>query len=345
MRWLTTIRILFFVIFTVIVFEIIIRLGYSLPIGIIGGLITAAALLGLEYFIVRKRSRDVLALFAGITVALVTANLLAFFVTKIDILASVKPYVYIFFNILILYLFGSFAYHKKDELKFLDVFYHKKGYSKGRVPPKIVDTSVIIDGRILGIAKTGFLEGEIIVPKFVLRELQRIADAKDHAKRTKGRRGLDVLKELQQLPDFNLVISSEDVPRVKEVDHKLIELARRKKAKILTIDYNLKKLADIEGVRVLNINELSKELKPILVPGDIIRVKVLKQGKEEDQGIGYLEDGTMVVVENGADYIGEELECAVISMLQTDAGRMIFAKPKNVVQRRHNEHHHPNNHR
>lgn len=345
MRWLTTIRILFFVIFTVIVFEIIIRLGYSLPISIIGGLITAAALLGLEYFIVRKRSRDVLALFAGITVALITANLLAFFVTKIYILASVKPYVYIFFNILILYLFGSFSYHKRDELKFLDVFYHKRGYLKGRVPPKIVDTSVIIDGRILGIAKTGFLEGEIIVPKFVLRELQRIADAKDHAKRTKGRRGLDVLKGLQQLPDFNLVISSEDVPRVKEVDHKLIELARRKKAKILTIDYNLKKLADIEGVRVLNINELSKELKPILVPGDIIRVKVLKQGKEEDQGIGYLEDGTMVVVENGADYIGEELECSVISMLQTDAGRMIFAKPRNVVQRKHNEHHHQNNHR
>jgi len=191
---------------------------------------------------------------------------------------------------------------------------------------KILDTSVIIDGRIYDICKTRFLEGTLIIPNFVLAELQFIADSSDPIKRQKGRRGLDVLNKLRTETEVNIEISKIDFPSIKEVDAKLIELARKLNAKLITTDLNLSKIARLEGVATLNVNDLSNAIKPLVVPGEKLRIKVIKPGKEQDQGIGYLSDGTMIVLENGAKYVGQEVDTEVTSVLQTSAGRLIFAK-------------------
>ncbi len=321
-------RALFFVLTVLLGTAMIHSLGLSITLSVPLAFLFGIILLLLEHFLTKVRARDIIAILVGLSVALVTANITAFLVTLIPFFQPAKMWVYLLANLTGLYLFGSYAYYRRHELKFLEYFLRESRTSMTR--KKIVDTSAIIDGRVLGIAKSGFLEGELIVPKFILRELQRIADSKDHVKRTKGRRGLDVLKELQQIPTLSVIISSEDVPKTREVDQKLIELAKRLQAVIMTTDFNLKKLADIHGVTVLNVNELSSELKPILVPGDTISIKIIKQGKEESQGVGYLEDGTMVVVENGREYLGREVVASIVSFLQTDSGRIIFAKPKEV---------------
>jgi uncharacterized protein YacL len=191
---------------------------------------------------------------------------------------------------------------------------------------KVIDTSVIIDGRILDIVQSGFLEGPLILPRFVLRELQLIADSADALKRTRGRRGLEVLTKLQALTTLEIV--ERDYDDLAHVDAKLVRLAQEREAKLLTNDFNLNRVAHVEGVSVLNINELANAVKPMLLPGEELRVTVLKEGKEPHQGIGYLDDGTMIVVENGRRLIGETVEVAVTSSLQTMAGRMIFAKAK-----------------
>jgi uncharacterized protein YacL len=325
MRWLTFYRFGFVVLFILLGRSLGVRIGFGPLESTLMSLGIGLSLLVLEYFVATRRAKDVLAFLFGFTMALIISNLFAYIITQIPLLRGARFWIYLLSNLVGIYIFGSFAYHKREELRFLNFFF--KAPHRYLLSPKILDTSVIIDGRILGIAKSGFLDGEIIVPRFILRELQRIADSKDHSKRTRGRRGLDVLKEMQEIAGLNLVISYDDFPSVKEVDQKLIELAKRKRAKIVTIDYNLKKMADLQGVKVLNINELSKELKPILMPGDIIQVKVIKQGKEETQGVGYLEDGTMVVIENGSIYMGQEVLSVVETVLQTEAGRMVFAKP------------------
>lgn len=194
--------------------------------------------------------------------------------------------------------------------------------------PKVVDTSSIIDGRIADICETGFLEGPILIPQFVLRELQHIADQTDPMRRTRGRRGLDVLDRLQKSSKAPVRIIEEDYPEIREVDQKLIELARRKGAKIVTNDYNLNKVAKIHGIEVLNVNELAQALRPIVLPGESLRIQVIREGKEPDQGVGYLEDGTMVVVEDGKRFIGQEVEITVTSVLQTPSGRIIFGREK-----------------
>jgi len=194
--------------------------------------------------------------------------------------------------------------------------------------PKVLDTSSIIDGRIADVCETGFIEGPILIPQFVLRELQRIADSTDPLKRNRGRRGLDVLDRLQKQSKASVVIVEEDFPDIKEVDAKLVELAKRRRAKIITNDYNLNKVAGLHGIEVLNINELSTALRPVVLPGETVRVQLIREGKEPEQGVGYLEDGTMVVVEGGKRLIGQELEVLVTSVLQTPAGRMIFGRPK-----------------
>jgi uncharacterized protein YacL len=193
----------------------------------------------------------------------------------------------------------------------------------------LVDTSSLIDGRILEIAKIGFLTGRIIIFKFVLNELQNIADSNNHLKRTKGRRGLQILKELQKVSGITIEIIDEDISEVKEVDEKLIRFAKIKNAKILTVDYNLNKVADIQDIKVLNVNELSNSIKPLFLPGENIEVQVVQKGKDPDQGVGYLEDGTMVVIENGNRYIGKKINANVKRIFQTDAGRMIFVVPEN----------------
>ena len=191
---------------------------------------------------------------------------------------------------------------------------------------KILDTSVIIDGRIADIADTGFLDGILVIPQFVLRELQLVADSSDSMKRNRGRRGLDVLQRIQKMAHANVQIVEEDFPEVREVDLKLIELAKVYEGKIVTNDFNLNKVAQLRGVDVLNINELANALKPIVLPGETMRVFILKEGKEYNQGVAYLDDGTMVVVDNAKRMISKTIDVTVTSVLQTTAGKMIFGK-------------------
>ena len=191
---------------------------------------------------------------------------------------------------------------------------------------KILDTSVIIDGRIADIAETGFLDGLIVIPQFVLRELQLVADSADSLKRNRGRRGLDILQRLQKAANLQIQIVEDDFPSVREVDLKLIELAKLYEGKIMTNDFNLNKVAQLQGVEVLNINELANSLKPIVLPGEIMKVFILKEGKEYNQGVAYLDDGTMVVVDNARKMIGKTIDISVTSVLQTTAGKMIFGK-------------------
>lgn len=196
--------------------------------------------------------------------------------------------------------------------------------------PKILDTSVIIDGRIADITKSGFLEGDLIVPGFVLEELQHIADSSDVLKRNRGRRGLDILNKIQKEPYSNVRIIEEDYDDVGEVDSKLVRLAKDMNGKVVTNDYNLNKVCELHGVAVLNINELANSVKPVVLPGEELKVHVIKDGKEQGQGVGYLDDGTMIVVDGGRRYIGQTVAVLVTSVLQTAAGRMIFAKPKSM---------------
>ena len=192
----------------------------------------------------------------------------------------------------------------------------------------LIDTSVIIDGRIVDIAKTGFLPGNLVIPRFVLNELQYIADSAENLRRQRGRRGMEVLAELQKDHSIKTTIADIDVEGVREVDEKLVMLGRQMKAPILTNDFNLNRVAELQGVNVLNINELANAVKSILLPGEGLTVRVIQEGKEVGQGVGYLDDGTMVVVEEGRDYIGQEINVAVTKVLQTAAGRMIFSKPE-----------------
>ncbi|HEY7411072.1 MAG TPA: PIN domain-containing protein [Vicinamibacteria bacterium] len=191
---------------------------------------------------------------------------------------------------------------------------------------KVLDTSVIIDGRIADICETGFVDGTLVVPQFVLRELQQVADSSDSLKRNRGRRGLDILQKVQKMAGVQVQIVETDFPEVREVDLKLIELAKRMNAKIVTDDFNLNKVAQLRGVRVLNINELANSLKPVVLPGEVMKVFIIKEGKEAGQGVGYLDDGTMVVVDQAKKALGKTIDVCVTSVLQTTAGKMIFCR-------------------
>jgi len=225
------------------------------------------------------------------------------------------------------YLFAYLAYKRHTDMARVLGF---KGLlqqpgAKHFVRPKLLDPSVIIDGRISDVVVTGFLEGDLIVPSFVLDELQAIADSSEPGKRARGRRGLDTVRDLQET-HTRLIIIERDFPSMAEVDAKLIRLAKEMKACILTTDYNLNKLAQIQGVEVLNVNELSNSLKTMVLPGESLGVKVLREGKEEDQGVAYLDDGTMVVIEGGRNRVGEEVQVEVTSVLQNPSGRLIFTR-------------------
>ncbi len=191
---------------------------------------------------------------------------------------------------------------------------------------RILDTSVIIDGRIADLCETGFLDGTLVIPQFVLKELQMVADSSDAMKRNRGRRGLDILQKIQKMANVDVLISDTDFPHVREVDSKLIELARVMQGKIVTNDFNLNKVAQLRGVEVLNINELANALKPVVLPGEVMKVFILKEGKEYNQGVAYLDDGTMVVVDNARRMISKNIDIVVTSVLQTTAGKMIFGR-------------------
>ena len=231
----------------------------------------------------------------------------------------------VFTAILFSYLGAITVLRGQDEFNFVIPFVKLEGKGAGE-ELIILDTSVIIDGRIADIAETHFLSGRLILPRFVLNELQLIADSSDPLKRNRGRRGLDVLNRIKSNPHLEVKIQEMDFPEFSTVDAKLVKLGQVMNAKVFTNDYNLNKVAELQGVKVLNINELANAVKPVVMPGEAMQVKILKEGKEHDQGVAYLNDGTMVVVDNGRRRIGQTLNVIVTSVLQTQAGRMIFAK-------------------
>ncbi len=276
----------------------------------------------IENHVQRIPTQDIVITTVGLTVGLIIANLLGFALVGIP---YIGPYLPIVSNILFGYLGLSIAYKKREELGAL-LSIPRGGKAAKREQYKILDTSVIIDGRIADIVRAGFLEGVLVVPTFVLEELQHIADSSDSLRRKRGRRGLDILQDLQKQLGANVQIVDKDFDDVAEVDRKLIKLAQTINGKLLTTDYNLNKVCELHGVSVLNVNELASSVRPVVLPGEEMVVQVLKEGKEVSQGVGYLEDGTMIVVDNGRKHIGESLPVVVTSVLQTAAGRMIFAR-------------------
>ncbi len=213
---------------------------------------------------------------------------------------------------------------------------HSNQEAQDEVSGKILDSSVIIDGRILKIAKTNFIEGSFIIPNFVLREIQLISDSSDPVKRNRGRRGLDMLNELQKLNNIEVKISYVDYPEIRDVDSKLVRLARDINGKLITNDFNLEKVAEVQGIQVLNLNALTEALRPIVLPGEELKIQIVKEGKDENQGIGYLDDGTMVVIEDGKELIGKIVKVTVTSIIQTAAGKMIFTKAQGPIVENNN---------
>lgn len=270
----------------------------------------------------------------GFIVGLVMAYLISQPFTQIPYVGTVIPFV---FYIILGYLGVTIPHRKKDDISSTLGNMRKDPRDRAKVQnrscPKILDTSVIIDGRIADICKTGFIEGPLIIPEFVLEELQHIADSSDSLKRNRGRRGLDILNKIQKELDVEVIINDKKFDDVKEVDSKLLKLTQFLKGKIITNDYNLNKVAEVQGIAVLNINELANAVKPVVLPGEEMVVQVVRDGKESNQGLAYLDDGTMIVVESGRKFIGETIDVIVTSVLQTSAGRMIFAKPKSMVDR------------
>jgi uncharacterized protein YacL len=275
----------------------------------------------------------------GLIIGLFIANQIGAPLARIK---YVGPYLSLAVSLFFGYLGLSFGIKKREEMLSF-VLSIKRFATKEKdklqkvvspkIPCKVLDTSVIIDGRISDICKTGFIEGTLVIPNFVLEELQHIADSSDLLKRNRGRRGLDILNKLRQDFDMMLEIVDKDYDDISEVDSKLICLAKDMKGYVVTNDFNLNKVAQLQGVNVLNINELANAVKPVVLPGEEMVVRLLKEGKESGQGIGYLDDGTMIVVENGRRFMGQVIEVIVTSVLQTAAGRMIFAKPKYMDKR------------
>lgn len=283
---------------------------------------------------------DILVGSIGLIIGLVIAYLISQLLMQIPILlvgTILSVLLYIFLG----YLGISIAIQKRDDLSNLAALFRRGSSSKDRLyekksdrnTPKILDTSVIIDGRIADIVQTGFIEGAIIIPEFILEELRHIADSSDTLKRNRGRRGLDILNRIQKELNIEVQIIDKDFDDVAEVDIKLLKLAQHMDGKVITNDYNLNKVAELQGVPVLNINELANAVKPVVLPGEEMIVQVIKEGKESGQGVAYLDDGTMIVVEGGRKHIGETMGVLVTSVLQTAAGRMIFAKPKSQVDK------------
>lgn len=231
------------------------------------------------------------------------------------------------------YLGMAMALRGRDEFSVI-IPYVRLSRQDRREESCVVDTSAIIDGRLLDLCKARFIEGRLLVPKFVLKELQTVADSTDPIKRSRGRRGLEVLNQLRQLPTVDVRVHEEDLPAVAEIDAKLVKLAQILGTRIITTDYNLNKVAEFQNVSVLNVNELSQALRPVVLPGEMLDLKPIKEGKEHNQAVAYLDDGTMVVVENGRSLIGQTIRGVVTSVLQTAAGRMVFVRPEGTAPKK-----------
>lgn len=268
----------------------------------------------------------------GMIIGLIIATFAGIPIAKIH--PIIGPILYIFIDIVAATIGIKLFMKRKDDIISLGMSLkksstrEKKHKGNGESIPKVLDTSVIIDGRIFDICETGFIEGPLVIPNFVLDELRHISDSADGLKRNRGRRGLDVLNKIQKELKIETQIWEGDFPEIAEVDSKLLKLAQVLGGKVITNDYNLNKVAEFQGVPVLNINELANSVKPVVIPGEEMKVVVMKDGKEPTQGVAYLDDGTMIVVEGGKRFMGQEIYVIVTSVLQTAAGRMIFAKPK-----------------
>jgi uncharacterized protein YacL len=293
----------------------------------LAGAAFAGAAILIETRIAKLSLKRLIGIAAGVIAGLVCAALVSVVLGRLG--SETSPALH-FAQVICLLLFvyvGAVTGSAKGELLNLGAFGGVFGTETDvRQNHKILDTSVIIDGRIADIADTGFLDGVLVIPQFVLHELQMVADSADSMKRNRGRRGLDVLQRIQKMGNIKVQIVLEDFPQVREVDMKLIELAKVYSCKIITNDFNLNKVAHLRGVEVLNINELADSLKPIVLPGELMRVFILKEGKEYNQGVAYLDDGTMVVVDNARRMISKTIDISVTSVLQTTAGKMIFGK-------------------
>ncbi len=274
----------------------------------------------------RMPVQQLLAATVGLTVGLVIASLSTFPLSMLprplnQILPFLSAVVFGYIGVLVM------TARQQEIFAFLRGRLPERPEDWGEIPPVLLDTSVIIDGRIADISRTGFIRSEMLVPRFILTELQHIADSPDPLRRNRGRRGLDMLRRLQEEADIPVRIVDLDVPEARSADDKLVLLARRLRCPIVTNDYNLNRVAEIQGVTVLNINELANAVRAVYLPGESLRVHIIQEGKEPDQGVGYLDDGTMIVVENGRPFIGTEIDTIVTKVLQTAAGRMIFARP------------------
>ncbi len=298
--------------------------------GILIGVGAALFVLLVEVIIERIPLDTLIAGVLGIVIGLIAAKLLDYTVYLMD-----NPKLYEImrkYSLLIKVVFGYLglviAVRKKGELELLDRDIFARGPARKFQDLKILDTSAIIDGRIADVCETKFLTATLIVPRFVLKELQDVADSTDPTKRARGRRGLEIISRLQENPEIEIKILDKDYAEIKETDLKIIQIAKDLQARVITTDFNLNRLAGIEGIGVLNVNDLSNALKPIVLPGEPMSVFVVKEGKERDQGVGYLDDGTMIVVEDGRRYLGKKIDVVVTSIIQTSAGRMIFTRTK-----------------
>jgi uncharacterized protein YacL len=326
-----------FIILRVAIFLIFIFSGYLLGIkynygtygAILGGFLGFIAIAA-ETLFKKVKIGAIIGGILGISLGLLSAYLLMLPLKPVlgEDISSVS------FGLMALFGYGGllFGISKGKEISIADISRLFRGQSLEE-NFKILDTSVIIDGRIVDVCESGFLEGVFILPQFILQELQHIADSPDPIKRARGRRGLDVLHKIQKMSQITVRIVDEDFPKIKEVDAKLVALARLLNAKVITNDFNLNKIAELQGVSVLNINELANSLKPVVLPGETMKVFILKEGKEYNQGVAYLDDGTMVVIENARRLIGKNADVTVTSVLQTTAGRMIFSKLKEDYER------------
>lgn len=303
-------------------------LPWGAPANLALGVVIGAAVIFLETRIRAVSAKQVAVGFLGALVGVLFALIVSVPLAKIPMAGDTQAFWQSIVLLLFMYLGLMLGWKKGEWFDPLSI----KAYFLGTPTPtqkknkKILDTSVIIDGRIADLCETGFMDGTLIIAHFVLKELQQVADSADSLKRNRGRRGLDILQKVRKMSDIDVEISELDYPDVKEVDLKLIELAQDLDAKIVTNDFNLNKVAQVRGVAVLNINELANALKPVVLPGEFMRVFILKEGKEYNQGVAYLDDGTMVVVDNARKLLGKNVDVTVTSVLQTTAGKMIFGK-------------------
>ncbi len=289
------------------------------------GAVMALAVIGLEHQIRGLPARRVAGSFLGGLAGVIMALLVGFPIARIPMEPGMQAFLQSLVLLFFVYLGLALGARKGEWFDPLSLTTSLRGSAPQR-SYKILDTSVIIDGRVADICETGFMDGTLVIPQFVLRELQQVADSADSLKRNRGRRGLDILQKIRKMSGLDVTVSEVDFPDVKEVDLKIIELAKTLSAKIVTNDFNLNKVAQLRGVQVLNINELANALKPVVLPGEFMRVFILKEGKEYNQGVAYLDDGTMVVVDNARKSIGKNVDITVTSVLQTTAGKMIFGK-------------------